>query len=423
MEISKKRDLLILYLLDFFCKNNNNNDNNIDITSEKLYDLLYKYNIVSNNINDLNINNLLLKLQSLNLDKSKLIDIIKNGNRFNDILKIKEKIKENNYDHNYHDNYDHNYDNDINFNFGNKKNIYTLINKIGNGSFGNVYHIYSDLDKNDYALKVIKLENGMFGKTLREVINMAKLDHPNIIRYYSTWIQEISDDNNNFIFSNNLEQDTYNSQSIYSSDEGSINDKTDENIIQNYSIERTYLFIKMELCVDTLSNFLQNRTIVDQNKSLKIFKEIVKGLDYLHSQNIIHRDLKPSNILFDKLNNVKITDFGMSINLNENKLLGNSKGSDEYGTFTYLSPESLKENIYSKYSDIYSLGIILFELLNIFGTDMEKYKLIADLKKNKYFSKEFNEKYNIQTQFILKLLNDNPLKRYSTNELLKIKYQ
>ena len=81
----------------------------------------------------------------------------------------------------------------------------------------------------------------------------------------------------------------------------------------------------MELCEMSLTDYLLNESF-DYRKRLNIFKEIVLGVDYLHSNNIIHRDLKPSNILFDKNNTIKITDFGMSIKqLDSNKDNNNEK--------------------------------------------------------------------------------------------------
>ena len=141
-------------------------------------------------------------------------------------------------------------------------------------------------------------------------------------------------------------------------------------------------------------------------------------INYLHNQRIIHRDLKPSNILFSKSEKIKITDFGMSIF--QSDPASNIKGSDLYGTYTYNAPETLTDNNYSIYSDIYSLGIIMFELLNNFKTIMEKNVTINELKTKKEFSDSL---YNYKTEcdFILKLLDDIPYERSDTNDILKIK--
>ena len=99
----------------------------------------------------------------------------------------------------------------------------------------------------------------------------------------------------------------------------------------------------------------------------------------------------------------------------------NTKGSDLYGTFIYNAPETLDNNNYSIYSDIYSLGIIMYELLNNFKTMMEKNTEINNLKKKHLFSDSLYKNYKKECEFILKLLDDNPQERIDTNDILKIK--
>jgi len=87
--------------------------------------------------------------------------------------------------------------------------------------------------------------------------------------------------------------------------------------------------------------------------------EIISGINYIHSNSIIHRDLKPSNILLTESLHVKITDFGTS------RFIGSltQKQTETYGaTPFYISPELFLSLNYSKGSDIYSLGIVLWEL-------------------------------------------------------------
>lgn len=174
----------------------------------------------------------------------------------------------------------------------------------------------------------------------------------------------------------------------------------------------------MELCKNSLSNYLEI-TPFDYKHRLIIFNGIVNGLNYLHTNNIIHRDLKPSNILFDKNESIKITDFGMSIKqLDTIKNTDNLIGSDLFGTYIYSSPESLKDNYYSIYSDIYSLGIILFELLNSFSTIMEKNIEINSLKHTQNYAEDFASKYKFESEFILKLIDINTTQRLNTSEIL-----
>ena len=85
--------------------------------------------------------------------------------------------------------------------------------------------------------------------------------------------------------------------------------------------------------------------------------DIANGMSYLHSLSIIHRDLKPSNIFLDHRNQVKIGDFGMSIEHKGEYLSG------ETGTYRWMAPEVIRHEHYSINADIYSFGIIFWQLI------------------------------------------------------------
>lgn len=338
--IEEKKDTLIYFLLEYYCKSNG-------INFELIYTKLKKQNL---------INYIVEPKMILPLLETKL-DIISN-----------------------------------------RINNYNILENIGNGSFGSVFKCVNNIDLKEYAIKIIKLNS----KNLREPRIMSSLDHKNVIKYYCSWI-----DKSNINLMNCLCDENSNSiESIESCDDEHYNDY--------------YLFIQMELCLYSLSKYLE-KTLFNYKERIIIFNQIVNGLDYLHSNNIIHRDLKPSNILFDKNNIIKITDFGMSILKNNFTLQDNHqgcKGSDLFGTSTYNSPESQNENIYSIYSDIYSLGIILFEFLSDFKTTMEKYIAINKLKQSDNL---ILEKYKQESKFINKLLDKEPSKRLTTKDILSIK--
>lgn len=91
-----------------------------------------------------------------------------------------------------------------------------------------------------------------------------------------------------------------------------------------------------------------------------IMEQVLSAVETAHAHGIIHRDLKPQNILIDENKNVKITDFGIAVAASENAL---TQTNTLLGSVHYLSPEQARGSIATKQSDIYSLGIILYELL------------------------------------------------------------
>lgn len=89
-------------------------------------------------------------------------------------------------------------------------------------------------------------------------------------------------------------------------------------------------------------------------------EQVLSAVATAHAHGIIHRDLKPQNILIDENKNVKITDFGIAVAVSQDSL---TQTNTLMGSVHYLSPEQARGSIATKQSDIYSLGIILFELL------------------------------------------------------------
>jgi len=109
----------------------------------------------------------------------------------------------------------------------------------------------------------------------------------------------------------------------------------------------------------SLSNYCQKTVLLPAKQVLYIVGTVADALDYAHSQGVVHRDIKPANIMLMKNRIVKVMDFGIA------KLASSSKTQTSMilGTPRYMSPEQALGNSVDGRSDIFSLGIVLFELL------------------------------------------------------------
>lgn len=278
---------------------------------------------------------------------------------------------------------------------------FTDISYVASGGFGLVYKAKHILDLNNYAIKIIpikldsNIENGLH-KKIKEIRYLSKLNHPNIIKYCNSWI-ELS--NNELQFKSNISDyfDTTTESSIEN------NKSTDSIIYDNNSLIKIdynqleyykyiFVYLQMEYMEYNLRDWLLNEKIVKLTNDKRhktqilynIVKDIINGIEYLHSlpNPIIHCDIKPSNILINYNMgkwNAKIGDFGLVRTIIDTQ----QNNKKDIGTFLYSSPEAKIGEYITLSSDIYSLGILLYELQLSYKTDMEKYKLINDFKSGK----------------------------------------
>jgi serine/threonine protein kinase len=121
--------------------------------------------------------------------------------------------------------------------------------------------------------------------------------------------------------------------------------------------EGTCVYIVVELCPNgNLYRYMNTRSLTE-GETRRFFVQAVLGIKYLHSQGVIMRDLKPENIVLDASNNAKLCDFGWAAELSDVAYC-----SIKAGTYAYMSPESLGGTLQAEKSDIWSLGILLYEL-------------------------------------------------------------
>ncbi|HEY5533731.1 MAG TPA: protein kinase [Ignavibacteria bacterium] len=124
------------------------------------------------------------------------------------------------------------------------------------------------------------------------------------------------------------------------------------------------LYIVMEYVEgEPLNEYISKRERISEDKAIEIFKKILYGIDYAHSLNIIHRDLKPSNIIIDKNENPKILDFGIAKIVKAGIGSGTTSTSIFMGSPAYMSPEQYKNEKIDLRTDIYSLGMVLYEMV------------------------------------------------------------
>ncbi|KAH0562566.1 hypothetical protein GP486_002750 [Trichoglossum hirsutum] len=194
---------------------------------------------------------------------------------------------------------------------------------------------------------------------------------------------------------------------------------------------KSTLYIQMEYCEKhTLRDLLRQGLASNMDDGWRLFQQILEGLNHIHSHGIIHRDLKPDNIFIDETSNPRIGDFGLATSgqyyLADKVSSAGTVDSDlttDIGTTLYVAPElrSSSNGHYNDKVDMYSLGIIFFEICYPLKTAMERDHVIRNLReKDHVLPPEFeSEKRRIQGDIINSLLKHRPSERPSSAELLQ----
>ncbi|RLQ92713.1 Stk1 family PASTA domain-containing Ser/Thr kinase [Planomicrobium sp. Y74] len=194
---------------------------------------------------------------------------------------------------------------------------YKIKELIGGGGMSNVYLAHDMILDRDIAIKMLRYdfsnEEELRRRFQREALSTTSLAHPNIVNIFDV------------------------------GEDGAI----------------PYLVMEY-VPGKTLKEYIIEHSPIAPERAVKIMKQLASALAHAHHNQIVHRDIKPQNILMDEEGNVKISDFGIAMALSATSY---TQTNSVLGTVHYLSPEQARGGNATKKSDIYSLGIVMYELL------------------------------------------------------------
>ncbi|SHN15619.1 Stk1 family PASTA domain-containing Ser/Thr kinase [Gracilibacillus kekensis] len=249
---------------------------------------------------------------------------------------------------------------------------YEIIKLIGGGGMANVYLGNDSILERQVAIKVLRLEyandDEFITRFHREAQAATSLSHPNIVNIY---------------------------------------DVGDE--------EQIYYMVMEYVDGMTLKQYIQLHAPIEVEEVMDIMTQITSAIAHAHDNELIHRDIKPQNILIDSYGQIKVTDFGIAVALSATAL---TQTNSVLGSVHYLSPEQARGGKANRKSDIYSLGIVLFEMLtgNLpFSGQSAVSIALKHLQSETPSVKEFNPRIPQSVEnIVLKSTTKDPFHRYQS---------
>lgn len=354
------------------------------------------------------------------------------------------------------------------------------VEELGRGGFGRVVRVRNKLDGWDYAIKMVEtddLSESSLEVCVSEVKTLAALDHPRVLRYITAWVQlerwpqqatlkelssdssgdcseDSSSDNGVCADSSSRQGDTSPEDDFVMFKDTELNEAAAQPASPGHALNQRHsqtngpphkallpfqphavpqykkvLYIQMKLYGKSLRKWMDDRNSSDSPmvvgpECLRIFRQVLEAMVYIHHRGYMHRDVKPANILFTlEGSDVQLGDFGLA-RLTTHPPGTSAPGSLARGTYTlnvgtplYTAPE-VKRGNYGKKSDMFSLGIILLELFMVLKTDYERSKVITRLKEKGDLDPDWTERWPSIAEWIKRLVDKDPAKRPSAEELL-----
>jgi serine/threonine protein kinase len=249
---------------------------------------------------------------------------------------------------------------------------------IGRGGYGKIYLAKNTKDNKEYAIKYISKEKmkqvGVDGSVIQREIDVhIRINHPRIIKLHS------------FL------EDKYN------------------------------YYLALEYAPNgNLYQYIQKKKGMPESEAFKYFIQVSSAIYFLHKYGYVHRDIKPENILLDKNLDVKLCDFGWCVSVEK------GERTTFCGTYEYMAPEMVNDELYDTGIDIWSLGVLLYEMIHGYSPfrahnnqaqdpKSAQVEIFLNIKNNKYtIDKQISEEC---TDLIAKLLTTDTKKRIKIGDI------